>query len=195
MANRQQRVLLNGRISKWTNILAGVPHDSGLAPLLFLIYVNDLPNGWKSLCKIFTDGTSLFSKIEDIDTSNIDIGNDLVKMIRCAYQWKMSFKPDINKQATEVCFSQRREKYLYHLIIFNNNNLLTSPCRKHADLIVNSELSFNKHITQKISKCNNMIGLMKWLSSILSRKHLKKLNTLQHFGAIKGIKTRSDRRW
>ena len=45
-----------------------------------------------------------------IDTSNIDINNDLVKISRWAYQWKMSFNPDINKQATEVYFSQRREK-------------------------------------------------------------------------------------
>ena len=46
-----------------------------------------------------------------IDTSNIDINNDLVKISRWAYQWKM-FNPDINKQATEVYFSQRREKSL-----------------------------------------------------------------------------------
>ena len=76
------------------------------------------------------DDTPLFSKINDIDTSNIDINNDLVKISKWAYQLKMSFNPDINKQATEICFPQRREKSLPQLIIFNNNSLLTSLCQK-----------------------------------------------------------------
>ena len=63
--NRQQRVLFDGRTSKWTNILAGVPQVSPLGPLLFLIYINDLLDGLKSICKIFADDT-LFSKIKDI---------------------------------------------------------------------------------------------------------------------------------
>ena len=64
------------------------------------------------------------------DTSNTDINNDLVKTSRWAYQWKMSFNPDINKQATKWSFSQRREKSLPPPIIFNNNNVLSFPCQK-----------------------------------------------------------------
>ena len=87
-----------------------------------------------------------------IDTSNIDINNDLVKISRWAYQWKMSFNPDINKQATEVYFSQRREKSLPQPIIFNSNNVLTSPCQKHPGLVLDSKLSFIEHVNQKINK-------------------------------------------
>ena len=82
MTNRQQPDLLNGRTPKWTNILAAVPQGSILDNLLFLIYINDFIDGLKSIYKIFADDRSLFSKIKDIDTSNIDINNDLVKINR-----------------------------------------------------------------------------------------------------------------
>ena len=48
--------------------------------------MNNLPHGLKSICKIFADNASLFPKINDIDTSNIDLNSDLVKINRRAYQ-------------------------------------------------------------------------------------------------------------
>ena len=64
----------------------------------------------------------------------------------------MSFNPDINKQATEVYFSQRRAKYFPPPITFNNNNnVMTSPCQKHLGLVLDSKLSFNEHVNQKIN--------------------------------------------
>ena len=77
LTGRQQRVVLNGQTSSWKNILAGVPQGSVLGPLLFLIYINDLPNGIESICKIFADDTSLFSKVEDAFFSDTQVNNDL----------------------------------------------------------------------------------------------------------------------
>ena len=87
----------------------------------------------------------------------------------------MSFNPDINKQAAEVYFSQRRTKSLPSPIIFNNNNVLNSPCQKHLDLVLDSKLSFNEYINEKTNKCKRISGLMKRLSLTLSRKQLLKI--------------------
>ena len=66
LKNREQRVALNGQISEWRKIMSGVPQGLVLGPLLFLLYINDLPDGINSLCKIFVDNTSFFSKVYDI---------------------------------------------------------------------------------------------------------------------------------
>ena len=62
LQERNQRVVLNGQISSWELIKSGLPQGSVLDPLLFLIYINDLPDNIQSICKIFVDGTYLFSR-------------------------------------------------------------------------------------------------------------------------------------
>ena len=62
-------VVLNGQYSSSVDIQAWVPQGFILGPLLFLIYVNGLPNGLGSECKLFADDTSLFSVALDVDAS------------------------------------------------------------------------------------------------------------------------------
>ena len=65
LSGRLQSVVLNGQTSTWRPILAGVPQGSILGPLLFLIFINDLPDGLKSNAKLFADDTSLFTVVKD----------------------------------------------------------------------------------------------------------------------------------
>ena len=63
LSGRFQGVLLNGQTSDWATIQAGVPQDSILGPLFFLIYINDPTDNLNSNVKLFADDTSLFSEI------------------------------------------------------------------------------------------------------------------------------------
>ena len=86
---RHQREVLNGQLSDWSPILAGVPQGSTLGPLLFLIYINDLPDNLNSLIKLFADDNSLFSTVYYPNHSAKVLNDDLNKICEWAYKWKM----------------------------------------------------------------------------------------------------------
>ena len=97
LSGRFQRVLLNGQTSLWRPVLAGVPQGSILGPLLFLIYMNDLPSELKSNAKLFADDTSLFIIVKDENESTKTLSNDLSLISKWFFSWKMLFNPDHSK--------------------------------------------------------------------------------------------------
>ena len=81
-----QRELLNGQNFSWELVKSGVPQGSVLGPLLFLIYINDLPDNLKSNCKIFADDTSLFYKVFNKHVSRATLSKDLELINNWAFQ-------------------------------------------------------------------------------------------------------------
>ena len=73
-------------MSSWQNVYAGVPQGPVLGPLLFLIYINDLPDELTSMCKIFADDLSLFSTVIDKNNSDSQLNSDLAKISKWAFQ-------------------------------------------------------------------------------------------------------------
>ena len=137
-----------------------------------MIFINDLPDGITSICKIFADDTSLFSKVYDIDISAKELNSDLEKISKWAFQWKMQFNPDPNKQANEVIFSRKTNNSSHPPVAFNNNDIKKYPHHKHLGIVLDSKLDFKFHVDQKIKKCNNLIGLIRRLSVNVPRKAL-----------------------
>ena len=134
-----------------------------------LIYIDDLPDGITSICKIFADDTS-----KNINRSVNELNCDLEKVSNWAYQWKMQFNPDPNKQANEVIFSRKSNSnsFPYPPVKFNENNITKCSYQKHLGIVLDLKLNCNTHIDQKIKKCNKLIGLMKRLSVNLPRSAL-----------------------
>ena len=160
-ANRKQRVVLNGQVSSWANVKSGVPQGLILGPLLFLIYINDLPKGLSSNAKLFADDTSLFSIIHDSSTTRNELNDDLVKINNGANQWKMSFNPDPNKQAQEVIFSRKTKKINHPILTFSKSTVSQSTSQKHLGVILDTSLSFEEHLISVQSKTNKTIGLLR----------------------------------
>ena len=108
----------------------------------------------------------------DKNDLNSQLSSELAKIGKWAFQWKMSFNPDLNKEAIEVHFFKKRDKENYLPLQFSSTDVRIADSQKHLRLILDSKLGFNENIESKITKCNKIIGLMKKLFLILSRKSL-----------------------
>ena len=172
LSNRLQRVLLNGQTSSWKPVLAGVPQGSILGPLLFLVYINDLPDGLKSNAKLFADDTSLFTIVKDKNESANILNNDLQSISTWAYNWKMLFNPDPKKPAQEVLFSRKYQSQTHPTISLNNVQVERTTSQKHLGVILDEKLNFKQHVDSAISKINKGISLIKKLRYTLPRKSL-----------------------
>ena len=170
--NRKQRVVLNGFYSDYATIESGVPQGSVLGPLLFLVYINDLESNILSNVKFFADDTMLYSVVHDPNKSASDLNHDLEMINQWAYQWKMSFNPDPNKQATEILFSCKKKPVDHPPLIFNGTPVSRLNEHKHLGLILTSTLSFGKHIIEKVKKAKKNIGIIKHLNKFLPFKTL-----------------------
>ena len=143
-----------------------------LSPLLFLIYINDLPNELKSNVKLFADDTSLFTIVKDINESASILNNDLLLISKWAYNWKMLFNPDPTKPAQEVIFSKKKKTQTHPIISVNNIQVEKVPYQKHLGILLDEKLNFKQHVDSAILKMNKGISVIKKLRHSLPRKSL-----------------------
>ena len=128
--------------SHWSSIIAGVPQGSVLGPLFFLIYINDLVDNISSESKLFADDTSLFTVVYDFDIAANRLNRDLEIISTWAYQWKMQFNPDKNKQAIQVIFSQKKDTPVHPPVFLSGSEVVIKAEHKHLGMILDSKLTF-----------------------------------------------------
>ena len=91
--------------------------------------------------KVFPVHESLFSAINDIQSRAATLRNDLTVISNWAFQWKMTFNPDLNEQAQEVVFSRKSKKLLHPPLSFNNIALKNIISQKHLRLALEVQVN------------------------------------------------------
>ena len=94
----------------------------------------------------------LFSTVKDPVISADDLNHDLDVICQWTYQRKMEFNSDPSKQATEVLFSCKNVSPGHPHLTFNGTVIKKVNEQKHLGLILDSSLTFKKHLDDKIKK-------------------------------------------
>ena len=81
VTGRRQKVVINGEKSKWGSVISGIPQGSILGPLIFVLYINDLPEMIDATMLLFADDTKLFKEIHNTE-DQISLQTDVDKMVK-----------------------------------------------------------------------------------------------------------------
>ena len=114
----KQRAIIQGVHSDWCNIEAGVTQGSVLGPLLFLIYINDLPTTITCNCFIFADDCFLLEKNQSPGDCAAKLNHDLRSISDWAKQWLVTRNETKTKA---IVFSAKKDKPVHPPLILNNN--------------------------------------------------------------------------
>ena len=90
LTTRRKRVVIGKNSSTWKDVLSGVPQGSVLGPLLFLVFINDMPELVHHLTKLFANDCKLIGVIKDENDGNY-LQDDLDKLVILADEWRMRF--------------------------------------------------------------------------------------------------------
>ena len=156
LSGREQRVIVNGSQSTWINITSSIHQGSVLGPVLFLVFINDLPEVIKVLIKLFADDAKLYSVV----TSNADnrAQFSLNRAVDWSKVWKMIFyiikchHLHIGKKFTETTYTMESDGQQVELEKVKNE--------KDLGVIIDQNLTFRDHITSKVNKANRNVGIV-----------------------------------
>ena len=141
-----------------------------LGPLLFLVYINDVPNELKFSAKFFTDDTSLFTIVKDKNESANILSNDLLLISKWAYNWKMLFNPDPSKPAQKVLFLRKKKIQIHPTISLNNIQVEEASHHKHLGILLDEKLNFKQRIDTTILKIKKGVSIIKKVRHSLPRE-------------------------
>ena len=169
--DRTQRVVIRGTASESFKVTSGVPQGSVLGPILFLIYINDLPSNVISPVSLFADDSKIFTRIvtKAQDTrimgpnGNEVLQNDLNKIQEWARKWKMEFNVD---KCKIMHIGNKNPRNVYSM---NGTNLAETSEEKDLGVTIDCRLEFDRHIKNIVAKANRTLGMIRIAFTCLNK--------------------------
>ena len=162
LKDRLQRVAINSSYSTWTKVKSGVPQGSVIGPILFIIYINDLPEAIKSTCSIFADDTKIMHKVCTPQDSE-ELQEDLNKLTEWTKTWMLYFNV---KKCKVIHFGPKNCCYDYQL---NGQTLTKVETEKDLGIIISHDLKIKENVAYHVKKANKMLGLIRRTFSFLNK--------------------------
>ena len=157
--NRKQYVFHNGVSSQYQFITSGVPQGSVLGPLLFLLYINDLPNISKVLnFFLFADDTNIYYEA-DTPAKLEKVINKELKKLRI---WLIVNRLSLNIDKTNFVVFHPYNKPLKQKITLkiHKSAIKEKDCVKYLGVLIDSTLTWKDHIDNVITKISKSLGLL-----------------------------------
>ena len=159
LSNREQYVFHNGVSSKLQPITCGVPQGSVLGPLLFLLYINDLPNISNILqFYLFADDTNIYYEAENLDILESVINKELKKL----HTWLIVNRLSLNIDKTNFVIFHPYNKPLIKKITLKiyKKAISEKDQVKYLGITIDSTLTWRNHIDNVSTKVSRTIGLL-----------------------------------
>jgi hypothetical protein len=156
LSGRTQQVVINNEKSHWKDVTSGIPQGSVLGPILFVLFINDLPDLVASELYLFADDTKLFSIIKDRQSADT-LQKDLDTLEAWSNTWLIKFHPEKCKKL-HVGRPGECPDRTYSLM---GTILQECDVEKDIGVYVDKDLSFDKHISEKVKKANSMFAVIR----------------------------------
>ncbi len=168
--NHLQRVLVDGQSSRSSPVTSGVTQGTVLVPLLFLVYINDLPECVTSTVHLFADDCLLYHIVSSAEDA-AKLQQDLTNLQKWEGDWLMSFNPD----KYEVLRVTNKRKTYPATYSIRGQELKQVDSAKYLGVDIDSKLMWNSHIDHITKKTN---GTKAFLQRNTSYVHVRSRQTV-----------------
>ena len=155
LIGRTQTIVLDGESSEKVKVTSGVLQGSVLGPLLFLLYINDLPENIQSQFRLFADDTAVYLTVTNMQDSQV-LQSDMESLQHWERTWDMEFNPG-KCQVIHITRSKSAVKSRYFM---HNQELDSVDAAKYLGVTISKDLSWNTHINNITSTANKTLGFV-----------------------------------
>jgi len=156
LSGRNQQVVVNQESSESLPVSSGVPQGTVLGPVLFLAFINDLPDSVQSEVRLFADDAIIYRTITSQADSEL-LQKDLRSLETWEADWKMEFNP---AKCTSISFTRARNPTV-HSYTLHGVTLEASQSVKYLGVHLASNLGWGEQVQSVVSKANRSLGMVR----------------------------------